>query len=102
MSQEKILDIDPMIHAPIRLAILSILITVQNTSFSFLKDSINASDGNLSTHLTKLDEAGYVHVDKQFKEKKPLTLYSITDKGRDAFNRYIDNLEKIVKAQKKS
>ena len=102
MSHEKIMDIDPLIHAPIRLAALSILITVQNANFSFLKESINTTDGNLSTHLTKLEEAGYVSVEKIFKDKKPQTNYAITDTGREAFDRYINNLEKIVKEQKKS
>jgi DNA-binding transcriptional ArsR family regulator len=102
MNHEKILDIDPLIHAPIRLAALSILITVESANFSFLKESINTTDGNLSTHLSKLEEAGYVTVEKIFKDKKPQTIYAITDTGREAFNRYIDNLEKIVKEQKKS
>jgi DNA-binding MarR family transcriptional regulator len=100
MSQEQILDIDPMIHAPIRLAVLSILVTVQNANFSFLKDSINTTDGNLSTHLTKLEEGGYITIEKMFKDKKPQTIYSITDYGREAFDKYIDNLEKIIKNQK--
>ena len=100
MSQEQILDIDPMIHAPIRLAVLSILITVQNANFSFLKNAVNTTDGNLSTHLTKLEEAGYIYIEKMFKNKKPQTVYSMTDHGRDAFNKYIDNLERIIKMQK--
>jgi DNA-binding MarR family transcriptional regulator len=100
MNQEQILDIDPMIHAPIRLAVLSILVTVQNANFSFLKDSINTTDGNLSTHLTKLEEAGHITIEKMFKGKKPQTIYSITDHGREAFDKYIDNLERIIKNQK--
>ena len=100
MSQEHILDIDPLIHAPIRLAVLSILVTIQNANFSFLKESINTTDGNLSTHLTKLEEAGYIKIVKTYKGKKPQTICSITDRGRDAFNRYIDNLEKIINKQK--
>jgi DNA-binding MarR family transcriptional regulator len=100
MSQEQILNIDPLIHAPIRLAALSILITVQNANFSFLKESINTTDGNLSTHLTKLEEAGYIKIEKTFKGKKPQTICSITAQGRDAFNVYINNLEKIINKQK--
>lgn len=100
MGKEQILDIDPMIHAPIRLAALSILVTVQNANFTFLKESINTTDGNLSTHLTKLEEAGYIKIEKSFKDKKPQTVYSMTDQGRDAFTKYLDNLEKIIKNQK--
>ena len=101
MGQDQILDIDPMIHAPIRLAALSILATVKNANFSFLKESINTTDGNLSTHLTKLEEAGYIYVKKIFKEKKPQSIYAMTDQGRDAFTKYIEKLEQIVKNQKK-
>jgi DNA-binding MarR family transcriptional regulator len=100
MGQGQILDIDPMIHAPIRLAALSILATVKSANFSFLKDSINTTDGNLSTHLTKLEESGYIKVEKSFKDKKPQTVYAMTDRGKKAFRKYIDNLEKIVKNQK--
>ena len=100
MSQEQVLDIDPMIHAPIRLATLSILVTVQMANFTFIKESVNTTDGNLSTHLTKLEQAGYIKIEKTFKGKKPQTICSITDLGRDAFKKYIDNLEKIIKKQK--
>lgn len=100
MSQGQVLDIDQMIHAPIRLAVLSILITVQSANFSFLKESVNTTDGNLSTHLTKLEEAGYIKIEKTFKGKKPQTNCSITEQGRDAFGKYIDNLEKIINKQK--
>ena len=96
MSQEQILDIDPLIHAPIRLAALSILATVQNANFSFIKESVKTTDGNLSTHLTKLEEAGYIKIEKTFKGKKPQTIYSITDLGREAFDKYINNLENII------
>ena len=100
MNQEDILDINLIIHAPIRLAALSILVTVQNANFTFLKESVKTSDGNLSTHLTKLEEAGYIKIEKSFKGKKPHTLCSITDKGRESFIKYINNLEKIINTQK--
>ena len=100
MSQEQILDIDPLIHAPIRLAVLTILVTVQNANFSFIKESVKTTDGNLSTHLTKLEEAGYIKIEKTFKGKKPQTICSITDKGREAFDKYIDNLENIINKHK--
>ena len=100
MSQEQILDIDPLIHAPIRLATLTILATVQNANFSFIKESVNTTDGNLSTHLTKLEEAGYIKIEKTFKGKKPQTICSTTEQGRQAFDTYIDNLEKIISKHK--
>ena len=100
MKPDEILNIDPVIHAPIRLAVLSVLITVDNASFAYLKESTGASDGNLSTHLTKLEDAGLVAIEKTYKGKKPLTLCSITEKGREALRIYIDKLEAIVKMQK--
>ena len=101
MSQEQILDLDPLIHAPIRLAILTILATVTNANFSFIKDSVKTTDGNLSTHLTKLEEGGYIIIEKKFKGKKPQTICSISDQGREAFSKYIDHLENIISQYKR-
>jgi DNA-binding MarR family transcriptional regulator len=100
MSQEQILDIDPLIHAPIRLAVLTILATVKNANFSFIKESVKTTDGNLSTHLTKLEEAGYIIIEKTYKGKKPQTICSISDQGREAFRKYIENLENIINKHK--
>jgi len=101
MNYEKILQLDPVIHAPIRLAILSILITVKHANFTFLKESTETTDGNLSTHLTKLEESKYITIKKTFKEKKPQTICAITEKGRKAFMKYLEQLEQIVQIQKK-
>lgn len=100
MKHEKILSLDPIIHAPTRLAILSILITVENASFTFLKESTETSDGNLSTHLTKLEQSGYIKIVKKFVGKKPQTICSLTKTGRKAYERYLDQLEQIVQQQK--
>lgn len=100
MKHEKILQLDPIIHAPTRLAILSILITVENANFTFLKESTGTTDGNLSTHLTKLEESGYINIEKMFKGKKPQTTCAITKKGRTAFEKYLEQLEQIVQMQK--
>ena len=100
MDQEKILQLDPIIHAPTRLAILSILIAVENANFTFLKEATQTTDGNLSTHLTKLEESGYIKIEKMFKGKKPQTLCEITNKGRKAFKTYLEQLEQIVQMQK--
>jgi len=102
MSQEQIQNLDPIIHAPIRLAIMSVLITVRSANFTFLKNTLQTTDGNLSTHLTKLEQAGYVKIRKTFKKKKPQTSCSLTEKGREAFKRYIEILETIVKIPKES
>ena len=100
MKHEKILNLDPIIHAPTRLAILSILITVENANFTFLKESTGTTDGNLSTHLTKLEESGYVSIEKKFVGKKPQTNCAITKKGRKAFEKYLEQLELIVQMQR--
>lgn len=100
MSHEKILQLDSIIHAPTRLAILSILINVENANFTFLKESIGTTDGNLSTHLTKLEEAGYIKIKKTFQGKKPQTICAITKKGRSSFETYFGQLEQIVQQQK--
>ena len=102
MKHEKILNLDPIIHAPTRLAILSVLISVENANFKFLKDSIGTSDGNLSTHLTKLEEAGYISIKKTFKGKKPQTICAITKTGIGAFEKYLEQLEQIVEMQRKN
>jgi DNA-binding transcriptional ArsR family regulator len=100
MRHERILELDPVIHAPMRLAILSILVSVNEAGFNFLRESTGATDGNLSTHLTKLEKSGYVKITKTFKGKKPHTSCSITRKGRRAFQQYLSQLEKIVDSRK--
>ncbi len=100
MQSDQILNLDPVIHAPIRLAILSALIAVESAKFSFLKEATGASDGNLSTHLTKLETSGYIKISKSFESKKPQTSCSLTKKGREAFEKYIGQLEAIVRMGK--
>ena len=100
MSHKRILELDPLIHAPVRLAVMSLLVTVDGASFAFLKESTKATDGNLSTHLAKLEKGGYVTIKKTFKGKKPHTSCAVTKKGRNAFVRYLDSLEEIVMSQK--
>lgn len=100
MRHDKILQLDAVIHAPTRLAILSILIGVESSTFAYLKESTNTSDGNLSTHLTKLEAAGYITIEKSFVGKKPQTTCAVTGAGRVAFTNYLAQLEAILKMQK--
>ena len=90
-------QLDEIIHSRIRLAIMAVLITVDESEFTFLKEKVNATDGNLSTHLKKLEEAGYIAVSKSFENRKPVSRYMLTQKGRKAFEIYIDRLEKLIK-----
>ncbi|MEO6695153.1 MAG: transcriptional regulator [Ignavibacteria bacterium] len=90
-------QIDDVIHSRIRTSVMAVLVTVEEAEFNFLKEKVNATDGNLSVHIKKLEEAGYVSVKKIFVERKPLTKYKITSKGFKAFEVYIKKLESIVK-----
>ena len=90
-------QLDEIIHSRIRLAIMAVLISLDEVEFTFLREKVNATDGNLSTHLKKLEDAGYVAVNKSFEERKPVTRYLLTQKGRKAFEAYVERLEKLIK-----
>lgn len=90
-------QIDDVIHSRIRLAIVSLLISVEEAEFNFIKEKVNTTDGNLSVHIKKLEEAGYVSVKKEFVDRKPRTTYALTKNGRKAFESYLDHLEKLIK-----
>ncbi|MCJ7812273.1 transcriptional regulator [bacterium] len=100
MNQDKILHLDTIVHAPVRLAILSILVTAENANFTFLREATKTTDGNLNTHLTKLEQSGYIRIKKTFKGKKPQTICSISRKGAKAFELYLEQLDQIVRRQK--
>lgn len=93
-------DLDPILHSQLRLSIVSILITVEETNFNFIKDTTKAAAGNISIQINKLQEAGYINVEKTFKNNYPNTIISITDKGRKAFEEYVKNLQKYIYPQK--
>ncbi len=96
MPPEKLAELDPVIHSRTRLAVLSILISVDEASFTYLKETIGTTDGNLSVSLSKLEEAGYISIKKSFKGKKPLTTCNISEKGRKAFSDYVKTLETYI------
>ncbi len=90
-------QIDDVIHSRIRTAVMAVLVSVEEAEFNFLKEKVNATDGNLSVHLKKLEEAGYVSVKKVFIDRKPVSKYKITSRGFKAFGNYIEKLESIIK-----
>jgi DNA-binding HxlR family transcriptional regulator len=90
-------QLDEVIHSRIRLAIMAVLVSVDEAEFTFLREKVGATDGNLSIHLKKLEEAEYIAVAKQFVAKKPVSSYKLTRKGRTAFEVYVDRLEAMVK-----
>ena len=89
-------DLDPILHSQLRLSIISTLMTVDEANFNFIKDTTNATSGNISIQIKKLEEAGYIKVEKSFKNNYPNTTLSITDKGRDAFEAYVNNLKNYI------
>ena len=86
-------DLDPILHSQLRLAVMSLLISVQEAEFTFLKDKTNATAGNLSVQIQKLKDAGYIDVIKQFKDNYPQTICRISRKGIEAFEKYVANLK---------
>ncbi|MCW3108506.1 MAG: transcriptional regulator [Segetibacter sp.] len=86
-------DLDPILHSQLRLAVMSLLISVKEAEFTFLKEKTNATAGNLSVQIQKLKDAGYIEVSKQFKDNYPLTVCRITLHGIKAFEQYIKNLQ---------
>jgi len=92
----EILKLDKTIHEPARIAILTLLSVADKTDFLFLKNNTGLTQGNLSSHLAKLENAGYVEIEKTFKGKRPLTLIKISKKGKQEFNKYLRTLRKYV------
>jgi DNA-binding MarR family transcriptional regulator len=88
--------IDDVIHSRLRLAVMAVLASLERVEFTVLRDRVKATDGNLSTHLRKLEEAGYVQLEKHFVERKPRTDCSLTKAGRSAFRAYVDQLGQLV------
>lgn len=86
-------DLDPILHSQLRLAVMSLLVSVKEAEFTFLKDKTNSTAGNLSVQINKLKEAGYIDVIKQFKENYPQTICKITSKGVEAFEVYVKALQ---------
>jgi len=86
-------DLDPILHSQLRLAVMSLLITVKEAEFTFLREKTNSTAGNLSVQIQKLKDAGYIDVRKQFKDNYPQTLCKITKQGIKAFEEYVTNLQ---------
>ena len=86
-------DLDPILHSQLRLAVISLLITVIEAEFTFLREKTNSTSGNLSVQIQKLKDAGYIDVIKQFKNNYPQTICKITKEGISAFELYVKNLQ---------
>ena len=92
------LELDRLIHERLRLAIVSALAVNESLSFNELKELLGATDGNLSVHARKLEEAGYVSCAKLFDGRLPRTEFTLTAAGRAALDRYLDHMEGLIRA----
>ena len=89
-------ELNPVIHGKLRLALLSLLAGVEEAEFTWLRAKTGSTDGNLGAQLLKLEEAGYVAVEKKFVSRKPQTIYRITDSGRQALTAYVQALKQLL------
>ena len=81
--------LDPLLHSQLRLAVMSLLISVESAEFTFIRDKTQSTAGNLSVQLEKLSQAGYITVEKSFRGKKPVTTCKVTKQGIQAFEEYV-------------
>src|ERR1700712_1452657 len=93
-------ELDPILHSQLRLAVVSLLISVKEAEFTFLKEKTNSTAGNLSVQINKLKEAGYIDVTKQFKDNYPQTVCRITPAGIEAFDEYVKTLQTYLSVKK--
>ena len=93
-------DLDPLIHSPLRLSIFSLLVTSDKVEFTHIKEVTNAAAGNISIQIKKLQKAGYIKVEKTFKNNYPKTMLSITKKGATAFESYVNEMKKLMELKK--
>lgn len=91
-------ELNPVIHGKLRLALLSLLAGVEEAEFTWLRTKTGSTDGNLGAQLQKLEEAGYVKVKKRFVDRKPQTLYRMTETGREALAEYVRALKQLLGA----
>jgi DNA-binding transcriptional ArsR family regulator len=93
-------DLNPILHSQLRLAIMSLLISVKEAEFTFIREKTNATAGNISVQINKLKDAGYIDVIKQFKDNYPQTICKITPPGIKAFEEYVKNLQTYLSIKK--
>ena len=89
-------NLDPLLHSQLRLAVVSILISVESAEFNYLKDKTESTSGTLSVQIDKLAQAGYIKVKKSFRGKKPVTTCKISPKGLRAFEKYVNDINQYI------
>lgn len=95
MADKSFAGIDKLIHEPARLTIMAQLYVIESADFLYLMRQTGLTFGNLSAHLSKLEAVGYIEIEKEFVGKKPHTMLHLTDKGRDAFRKYRENMKQV-------
>lgn len=93
-------ELDPLLHSQLRLAIVSLLVAVKEAEFGFIREKTGATAGNLSVQIQKLKEAGYIQVEKRFKDNYPLTTCKISKAGIKAFETYVNDLKQYLHPKK--
>jgi DNA-binding MarR family transcriptional regulator len=94
--------VDRLVHEPSRSVILAILVAIKSADFLYLQRETNLTKGNLTIHLSKLEQAGYIRIEKTYRGKTPLTLCHLTNKGREAFDLYCSQLKRFLKNTKQA
>jgi len=95
-EQDPVKKLDALIHAPTRLKLMTMLYVVESMDYVFLKNQSGYSWGNLSTHINKLEDAGYISIEKGYRGRKPNTTLMLTDEGREAFRLYKNTMRQIL------
>jgi DNA-binding MarR family transcriptional regulator len=93
-------DLDPVLHSQLRLAVVSLLVSVKEAEFTYLREKTGATAGNLSVQIQKLKEAEYIEIEKKFKDNYPQTICRLTPKGLHAFETYFKNIQQYLKPKK--
>ena len=89
-------ELDPILHSQLRLAVVSLLVSVREAEFTYLKEQTNSTAGNLSVQIQKLKEAGYIDIEKKFKDNYPQTICKITTTGVHAFEKYVESIQQYL------
>ena len=89
--------LNPLLHSELRLAVVSLLMSVEEADFPYIKEQTKATSGNLSVQIDKLEKAGYISVEKTFRGKRPATICRITPQGQTAFEEYVEALKSYIK-----
>ena len=98
-STQTMKELNPLLHSQLRLAVMSILMNVDEADFVYLREETESTAGNLSVQIEKLSSAGYINVEKGFLGRKPRTVCRVTEKGRKAFEEYVDALKSYINLQ---